>query len=191
MAIEQHGAPSSKTDRHRDRFETCLTDTGVTTMKTFAFLAAAAAIGFATPSYANFSPLSLFSPFAAQEQSGVVAKVSISQQMMELKVVDKYGQPTTYSWKVSTGRTGYSTPTGAFQPTWLDIDHVSKTYDNAKMPYAVFFTGGYAVHATDAVSRLGRRASHGCVRLAPQNAALFYDLVKTYGKANTQIVITD
>ena len=67
---------------------------------------------------------------------------------MDLTVVDNRGQPTTYVWKVSTGRTGYSTPTGAYHPTWLDIDHVSKTYDDAKMPYAVFFTGGYAVHAT-------------------------------------------
>src|SRR6476659_6548952 len=134
-------------------------------MKTLAMLAAAAAIGFATPSHAEFAPYSLFSAFAAQPH--VVAKVSISQQTMDLTVVDNRGQPTSYVWKVSTGRTGYSTPTGAYHPTWLDIDHVSKTYDDAKMPYAVFFTGGYAVHATNAVARLGTRASHGCVRLAP------------------------
>ena len=158
-------------------------------MKTLAMLAAAAAIGFATPSHAEFAPISLFSAFAAQPH--VVAKVSISQQTMDLTVVDNRGQPTSYVWKVSTGRTGYSTPTGAYHPTWLDIDHVSKTYDDAKMPYAVFFTGGYAVHATAAIGHLGRPASHGCVRLAPQNAALFYDLVKTYGKSSTQIVITD
>ena len=159
-------------------------------MKTLAMLAAAAAIGFATPSHAEFSRFSLFSPFATQ-QAHVVAKVSISQQTMDLTVVDNRGQPTTYVWKVSTGRTGYSTPTGAYHPTWLDIDHVSKTYDDAKMPYAVFFSGGYAVHATAAIGHLGQPASHGCVRLAPQNAALFYDLVKTYGKTNTRIVITD
>src|SRR5262245_46960664 len=158
-------------------------------MKTLAALTAAAVLGFTTPSFADFAPSALFSPFAMQPH--VVAKVSISQQTMDLTVVDNSGQPTTYTWKVSTGRTGYATPTGEFHPTWLDIDHVSKTYDDAKMPYAVFFTGGYAVHATEAVSRLGRPASHGCVRLAPQNAAMFYSLVKTYGKWNTQIVITD
>jgi lipoprotein-anchoring transpeptidase ErfK/SrfK len=58
------------------------------------------------------------------------------------------------------------------------------------MPFAVFFTGGYAVHATDAVAKLGQPASHGCVRLSKDNAAMFFDLVKTYGKANTKIVIT-
>jgi lipoprotein-anchoring transpeptidase ErfK/SrfK len=58
------------------------------------------------------------------------------------------------------------------------------------MPFAVFFTGGYAIHATDAVARLGQPASHGCIRLAPQNAAMFFELVKIYGKSNTKIVVT-
>jgi lipoprotein-anchoring transpeptidase ErfK/SrfK len=157
-----------------------------TAMKTLAILAAAATIGFATPSHAEFSLLAMFAP-----QPHVVAKVSIAQQTMDLTIVDGRGQPTSYIWKVSTGRTGFDTPTGAFHPTWLDANHVSKTYDDAKMPYAVFFTGGFAIHATDAVGRLGHVASHGCVRLAPQNAALFFDLVKTYGRSNTEIVITD
>lgn len=158
-------------------------------MKTFAILAAVAAIGFATPSKAEFNGFG--NPFASFEQPRIVAKISLGQQRMELTVVDRTGAPTTYTWKVSTGRTGYGTPTGSFRPTWLDIDHVSKTYDDAKMPFAVFFTGGYAVHATNAVGRLGSRASHGCVRLAPQNAAMFYKLVSAYGKSNTKIVITD
>ena len=155
-------------------------------MKTFAMLAAAATIGFATPSYADFSLLSVFAP-----QPHVIAKVSIAQQTMDVTVVDGHGQPTTYTWKVSTGRTGFDTPTGDFHPIWLDAAHVSKTYEDAKMPYAVFFSGGYAIHATEAVGRLGHVASHGCVRLAPQNAELFFDMVKTYGKMNTKIVITD
>ncbi len=157
--------------------------------KILAVLAAVAAIGFATPSHAGFN---LFgNPFASFEQPRLVAKVSLAQQRMEVTVVDHSGQPKTYTWKVSTGRMGFGTPTGSFRPTWLDIDHVSKTYDDARMPFAVFFSGGYAVHATDAVWRLGTPASHGCVRLAPENAAMFYKLVATYGKWNTQIVITD
>jgi lipoprotein-anchoring transpeptidase ErfK/SrfK len=157
--------------------------------KILAILAAVAAVGFATPSQADFSPLSFFSPFAPQPH--VVAKVSLSQQKMDLVVVNGSGDQVLYTWKVSTGRTGFETPMGAFKPTWLDKDHVSKTYENAKMPYAVFFSGGYAIHATDAVGRLGSPASHGCIRLAPENAAAFYSLVATYGKWNTQIVITD
>jgi len=59
------------------------------------------------------------------------------------------------------------------------------------MPYAVFFTGGYAVHATEFTRRLGTTASHGCVRLSLENAQTFFNLVKTYGASNTKIVITE
>lgn len=120
----------------------------------------------------------------------VTATVSISQQRMLLQVIDEKGAATTYIWKVSTGKAGYDTPTGAYDPVWLSPNHWSKKYD-APMPYAVFFHDGYAIHATNAVARLGRPASHGCVRLAEDKAAMFFDLVKTYGKQTTKIVITD
>ena len=32
---------------------------------------------------------------------------------------------------------------------------------------AIFFRGGYAIHGTNMVGRLGRVDSHGCIRLAP------------------------
>jgi lipoprotein-anchoring transpeptidase ErfK/SrfK len=54
----------------------------------------------------------------------------------------------------------------------------------------VFFHGGYAVHGTNAVGSLGRPVSHGCVRLAPGNAAKLFSMVKQYGFGNTRIVVT-
>jgi lipoprotein-anchoring transpeptidase ErfK/SrfK len=54
------------------------------------------------------------------------------------------------------------------------------------MPHAVLFTGSYAVHATEAVGWLDEPASHGCARLAPENAATFCSLVES----NTWIAIT-
>ena len=59
------------------------------------------------------------------------------------------------------------------------------------MPYSVFFHGGYAIHGTNAVSRLGSPASHGCVRLDTKNAAKFYSLVKQVGPGNTRIIVTN
>ncbi len=156
-------------------------------MRTMSILAAALIFGFATPSKAEFFS---FLPFASA-QPHVVAKISISQRRMELVVVNGSGQPETYVWKVSTGRDGFDTPTGTFRPTWLDINHKSNQYEDAPMPFAVFFSGGYAVHGTDAVARLGKPASHGCVRLSPANAEMFYSLVHAYGKWNTRIEITD
>src|SRR6185369_7603646 len=66
----------------------------------------------------------------------------------------------------------------------------SKQWDNAPMPHAVFFTKeGHAIHGTYEVKRLGKPASHGCVRLSPQNAATLYALVEKSGLENTQVVL--
>lgn len=119
----------------------------------------------------------------------VDAVVSLSEQVMYLTVTDSTGRRQTAMWRVSTGAAGFETPTGTWNPTWLSVDHKSATYDNAPMPFAVFFTGGYAVHATEFTGRLGDPASHGCVRLAPENAAAFFRLVEAYGKANTTITV--
>jgi lipoprotein-anchoring transpeptidase ErfK/SrfK len=121
---------------------------------------------------------------AAQQ---VVATVSISKQVMEVTVD---GQQV-FEWKVSTGGKGYVTPTGKFKPTRMHEMWYSKKYDNAPMPHSVFFHGGYAVHATPHVKNLGRPASHGCVRLHPDNAQDFYTLVDVFGPSNTSIVIVD
>jgi lipoprotein-anchoring transpeptidase ErfK/SrfK len=58
------------------------------------------------------------------------------------------------------------------------------------MPHSIFFYHGYAIHGTNYISRLGRRASHGCVRLHPRNAAILFELVQRYGKRNTRIVVS-
>jgi len=58
------------------------------------------------------------------------------------------------------------------------------------MPYAIFFHGGYAVHATYDLKRLGRPASHGCVRLHPDNAAQFFSMATHNGLQNTKIIVT-
>ena len=160
-------------------------------MKTFVAILTAAALlfGAASESQAGFSPISMFSGFN-QARIQVVATVSVSQQEMFLEVKEAGHTKTALIWKVSTGRPGLDTPEGAFKPTWLDVDHKSDQYEDAPMPYAVFFTGGYAVHATEFTKRLGTPASHGCVRLSLENAETFFNLVKTYGKANTKIVIT-
>ena len=72
---------------------------------------------------------------------------SISAQTMEVTVD---GRPA-FNWKVSTGRKGYVTPTGSYKPTRMHEMWYSRKYDMAPMPHSVFFNGGYAVHATDAV----------------------------------------
>jgi hypothetical protein len=57
------------------------------------------------------------------------------------------------------------------------------------MPYAVFFSRGVAFHGTDATSRLGASASHGCIRLATSNAAELFDMVHKHGFERTSIIV--
>ena len=67
------------------------------------------------------------------------------------------------------------------RPQRLERMWHSRNYDWSPMPHAIFFHHGFAIHGTNYVSRLGRRASHGCVRLHPSNAATLFALVKSRG----------
>jgi len=94
-----------------------------------------------------------------------------------------------YTWRVSTARPGYRTPVGKYRPTRLERMWYSSKYENSPMPHSIFFLGGYAIHGTYEVKRLGRPVSHGCIRLHPSNASKLFGLVKSYGAKNTVITI--
>jgi lipoprotein-anchoring transpeptidase ErfK/SrfK len=119
--------------------------------------------------------------------AGVVARIEISTQTM---TVSEDGN-VLYSWKVSTGRGPYRTPRGTFRPIRMHTMWHSRKYDNAPMPYSIFFHGGYAIHGTDAIKSLGRPASHGCVRLHPANAKTLFNLVRARGSGQTRIVLVN
>lgn len=119
--------------------------------------------------------------------ANVTVRIDISAQTMTVDVDgDRYA-----TWKVSTARSGYYTPRGSFKPYVLKKMHYSRKYDNSPMPHSIFFRGGYAIHATSYVKSLGRPASHGCIRLAPQNAAELYGLVQQHGMKSTRITINN
>lgn len=113
--------------------------------------------------------------------------ISKSQQEMAVSID---GGPS-YRWPVSTGRSGYNTPSGNFSAIRLERVYYSKKYDDAPMPNSVFFHGGYAIHGTFEERRLGNAVSHGCVRLARANAAVLYAAVQAHGMGRTHIRITD
>ena len=116
----------------------------------------------------------------------VVAKIDLSQQRMKVYV----NGVAKHSWPVSTARRGYRTPIGTFRPGRMHVRYFSKKYNNSPMPWSVFFHGGYAIHGTNALKSLGHPASHGCIRLHPENARLLFTLIKANGKANARIMIT-
>src|SRR5580692_10658755 len=96
-----------------------------------------------------------------------------------------------YTWPVSTGRPGYDTPNGTFKVNRMDANHFSQEWDNAPMPHTMFFDmRGHAIHGFSDVAHLGLAVSHGCVRLAPANATVLFNLVKAEGMANTSVTVT-
>lgn len=114
---------------------------------------------------------------SASSRGRVVARVDLSSQRMTVS----RGGRTLYSWPVSTGRAGYRTPTGTWRVHRMHKRYFSRKYSGAPMPYAMFYYRGFAIHGTNAIKRLGRPASHGCVRLHPSNAATLFALVRRHG----------
>jgi hypothetical protein len=96
-----------------------------------------------------------------------------------------------YVWPVSTGQRGYDTPGGAYTPFRMEKTHFSREWDDAPMPHSIFFTRqGHAIHGTEHTRNIGRPASHGCVRLEPNNARVLFNLVKQEGMANVRVVLS-
>lgn len=74
---------------------------------------------------------------------------------------------------VATGRDGYRTETGTFRVYRKNRMWYSTVYDNAPMPYSVFFNGGDAFHQGPLTIM-----SHGCVHLGPGTAAAVFAFLR-------------
>lgn len=122
----------------------------------------------------------------------VVNKANSGSEAQSINVYE-FGQKII-TGKVSTGRDQFEkkgehnskhdswtvTPTGYYTPTYLDKDHRSSAYGGifsrvlggVRMPYAVFFNEGIALHQAPkgTEGQLGHKASGGCIRL-PQDIA--------------------
>jgi lipoprotein-anchoring transpeptidase ErfK/SrfK len=70
---------------------------------------------------------------------------------------------------ITSGRPGFLTPPGTFRVSFKDIDHLSREFDLAPMPYSVFFNGGIAFHEGSL-----RALSHGCIHLSRGAAQTFF-----------------
>lgn len=132
----------------------------------------------------------------AREESRVWARVSKKKQRLYLYID---GEPVD-TFKVSTGMKGYETPTMDRAPSGPTFQkYTSKKFPGGNykglgnMPYVVFIRGGYAIHGTTTgnIPRLGSKASHGCIRLHPDNAKIFFELVRKAGLDHTWISIEE
>lgn len=115
----------------------------------------------------------------------IVAHVSITSQLMKVYHEGRL----LFTWPVSTAKPGKITPAGTYAPEFLSRHHRSSRYNNAPMPFAIFYDGHYAIHGTDQIKKLGEPASRGCVRLHPDNAKILFEMVKAEGMENMRVVI--
>jgi lipoprotein-anchoring transpeptidase ErfK/SrfK len=109
------------------------------------------------------------------------ALVSVDVDLTSQTMRVTSGSGVREAWPISSGKSGHATPNGVFRPIHLYPMVHSYKYGNAPMPHAIFFHGQFAIHGTTAVGMLGRPASHGCIRLAPGNAAQLYAMVEREG----------
>src|SRR5262249_21380531 len=101
-------------------------------------------------------------PGAAQPESnpgtkkaGSAVLININKAKQEMTVfldgIEKY------HWPVSTGRAGYSTPSGTYTATSMNEIWYSKQWDNSPMPHSIFFMrDGHAIHGSYEVKNLGK-----------------------------------
>jgi lipoprotein-anchoring transpeptidase ErfK/SrfK len=134
-----------------------------------------------------FALIALLAIWPTESPAQVLAHIVLSDQRLHLYVDGE----KKHVWDISAGKKPGWTRTGTFRPQFLSRHHRSRLFRGAPMPYSVFYDSHWAIHGTTAIQRLGRPASHGCVRLHPKNAAVFFNLVLKQGKQNTVIWITE
>jgi lipoprotein-anchoring transpeptidase ErfK/SrfK len=131
--------------------------------------------------------VAVIAPGSAPARADVMVQIDKSSQRMMVSL----NGAARYNWPVSTGRSGYGTPSGEFRPQTMARRWFSRKYYNSPMPHAIFFYYGFAIHGTADLARLGGPASHGCVRLHPSHAAALFALVQHDGPRNTRIMISN
>src|SRR5262245_13965726 len=144
--------------------------------------------------YPRAAPAGWWNDDGASGKARIVVHIG-EQQDYFYKGKQLVGQTT-----VSTGKPGFDTPPGSYTVLSKSQDHVSSLFgdyvdeygnvvrsnidsrkdrrpkgthfDGARMPYAMFFRGGYAMHQGYVPPFA---ASHGCIRLPGEMAARFFE----------------
>jgi L,D-transpeptidase ErfK/SrfK len=111
-----------------------------------------------------------------------------------------------YTFPIGIGREGWKTPLGQMKvarkrkdPDWIPPASIRKEDpdlpaivpagpDNPMGAYAIYLgTGSYAIHGTNRPYGIGKRSSHGCIRMYPEDIEVLFDLVKE----GTKVTIID
>ena len=141
-----------------------------------------------------YGPLEKILPSCYRNSCKIWADIDLNAQRLYLYM----DGVLTYTWKTSTGRLGFETPSMDTHPDGrIYVQHTSPKYPEGdynglgNMPFAVFIDGGYAIHGTTRGSwgKLGTPASHGCIRVHPDNGQIFNEFVRRNGIRNVWVTV--
>jgi lipoprotein-anchoring transpeptidase ErfK/SrfK len=153
-----------------------------------------------TPPAMATAPVAPPPPSGYWNGEGVPGSPKIVVSLSEQRAYFFKGKHLVGESTVSSGKPGFSTPPGHYTVVWKDKDHISTVFgdyvddfgnvvisninsrkdhrpagshfDGARMPYAMFFRGGYAMHQGYVPPFA---ASHGCIRVPQGMADVFFN----------------
>jgi hypothetical protein len=109
------------------------------------------------------------------------AKACMDLSKQQAWLTDGAGHITYGPVPARGGAKGAKTPKGTFSVLWKDADHHSKEFNNAPMPYSVFFYPGDAFHGGNPAT-----ASNGCIHLSLGAAQRFFSGLNTGDKVEVK-----
>lgn len=111
--------------------------------------------------------------------TGVYKKIDINLSEQRLTLLE--GGTPVYTCLVSSGKSGYSTPTGNYRiysMNWVaamsSAQGAAEPYDIPDVPYVMWFNGNYSIHGAYWHNDFGNVRSHGCVNISVSDAEFVY-----------------
>ncbi len=119
--------------------------------------------------------------------SGNSAKPWIDVDLSSQRLTVLKGKKRLYSVAVSSGKRSTPTLTGTFrvQSKYRTKRMRGENYDVPNVPYAMFYSGGYAIHGAYWHNKFGTPISHGCVNVPVGTARRLFSLAKV----GTKVVV--
>ena len=118
-----------------------------------------------------------------QQRAGRWIEVDLSRQ----RVIAWRGRTPEKIFVVSTGKSRTPTRTGTYsiQRKYRSSSMRGRGYYVPNVPYAMYYSGGYAMHGAYWHNRFGTPVSHGCVNLRVRQARWLY----SWAPVGTKVVV--
>lgn len=129
--------------------------------------------------FVSTSDLRLFTPTPPDSSNDELAiDVELNDQILSIWI----GVTPIFATLISSGKPSDRTPLGLYtiETKWAFSKMENRDGDDpyfvAAVPWTMYFSGRYALHASYWHNRFGQRLSHGCINLSPRDAKRVFEL---------------